>query len=1019
LQNGLYFEKISLANVTLKGFSIKWNDKLNISIEKLRIVPQPTKKHNTITLEQTNHYIQMVQRVTYIFNSINIDTISDGDINGSFNYTSQKNGYITLQTPTLYLKAQLLFQKNILHCKIETLYEKEKDLHLKGNIFINTALAELYCNLHLNLHNDIDLRFLAQSNLVSMYYKVQSNKKITHLKYLIDIAHLPKEVLYWAYTAIDMKNLDILKAYGRIDYNDIKNAYKQCYIQANVNKLNYTYNPELDAIHTHHTELTLQNGIFYIRPKQASSYGMDLKDSWLKIDFTKEEELLTLFLLFDGQLNKNMLHILHTYQINLPFLQHSGSVATNLKIDVNLRTIAVNAHGKFFTKKGNFDYLGMNLNIFNAYIKLDNYNVNINKMYASLKDLAGADVKVAYNAKRAEGIINFSFNKIKTHGINLATHTLKVNYAINPKGDNIYIYPSQWHYDNYTVSLKSMKVPFNIQTLVAIIPTSSFNIKNLANGYLSGNINLKKNIFDFNLDLLKLHTNTLEFTQSNMQFNLHYEHNLIIQSLQDIYFQINTLPCNLKKSTLVFHDKNVTLERTHLTLGNYLQTKLFATYNISTKRAKINLEKINLINPKNNHILYKNNALLLNAKLRSKQILINSTDLNSSFVSNHEGWGLHIYSLAKIAKYSNFLQDYNLTQGSLNLHKYTNKKDIQFQAKITYPYGLLMKKDKAIYNYNIQGTLKENHAISCKINNRVILNYKNKLKIQITNEIIDINQLLLALKTLHSKEKVHNPTKLNILLNTSKTQLYLGNNRYILSDTIALQYYNDILTAQLKHHKGYAGLKYQNNHFHLYGYKFDDVFMTKLLSLSKFYHGNLEFSFNGKLNDYKGVLFLNNTTIKEYRLLNNILAFINTVPSLITFSLPGYDKYGLAVKEGYINFTSKNDIFTISDIYLNSKELKILGRGKASIKNDMIDIILNLKTDLGSNLAKIPLVGYILLDGDSISTTLKITGKLTNPKVASLLAKDIVVAPLNIIKRTLTLPYNLIKNTKNTLNKLK
>jgi hypothetical protein len=111
--------------------------------------------------------------------------------------------------------------------------------------------------------------------------------------------------------------------------------------------------------------------------------------------------------------------------------------------------------------------------------------------------------------------------------------------------------------------------------------------------------------------------------------------------------------------------------------------------------------------------------------------------------------------------------------------------------------------------------------------------------------------------------------------------------------------------------------------------------------------------------------------------------------------------------------------YFFSDIYLNSIELKILGRGDVNLKKNTIDMTLNLKTDLGSNLSKVPLVGYILLDGDTISTTLNITGKLADPKIESLIARDIIVAPINIIKRTLTLPYKLIKDTLEDINDTK
>jgi len=71
---------------------------------------------------------------------------------------------------------------------------------------------------------------------------------------------------------------------------------------------------------------------------------------------------------------------------------------------------------------------------------------------------------------------------------------------------------------------------------------------------------------------------------------------------------------------------------------------------------------------------------------------------------------------------------------------------------------------------------------------------------------------------------------------------------------------------------------------------------------------------------------------------------------------------------------------------------------------------MNLKTDLGSSVSKIPVVGYILMGEDSVSTSLTLNGKLDNPKVNTRVAKDIAIAPWNILKRTFTYPMKLFKS---------
>lgn len=1017
LQNGLYLDQITLYNLHAEGISIKWNEKIDLSVKKLRILPQ-TQEENSFSLEKTNHYIKLVQKVTYLFNSVDIVSIQKQDINASFKYTTQDNGYIKLQTPSLKLDANLVLHKNLFHCHLNSFQEKKNNITVMGDIFIDTNATQLYTQLNCNIHNDANITLFAISDEKQLHYKLTSHKKITNLKPLVEMAHLPKEIFYWAYTAIKMKNVTIDKAYGFIDYDHIKDAYKNIYIHATINKLHYRYNPKLDAIHTRTTELEFAHGIFKIYPKHAYSYGMDLDKSWLYIDFTQPQEMLTLHLLMKkAQLNKDMLHILKTYNIKLPFLQHTGSVQTNLTLRVNLRTIAIQADGTFFVRKGNFDYLGLNIDIFNTKIKLKNYDVTINTMQASIKDFAKANVRVRYNAKYSKGNIRLIFKSLQKEQLKLQTKKLTINYSIHPKGDAITLQKSQWRYKDYNISLEHMKIPFDMKTFTAHIPTSSFTIQNTANGYISGSVNIQKNLADFTIDLLKLHRYGVTLAQSNTQFSLHYDTKTTIKSLQKIYFQVNGSTYMVDNLHLTLDKKIVQIAPTKLSISDYIKTQLSGRYFLDSKKAHITLNRFQLINPINKHILYANNKISLEAQVYNQKVTIKSNDLDSYFVSDHTGWYLDIHNLDKIAQKSAFLQHYKLTQGSIKFYKYTLNDFTQFQADIKYPYTLLRENNKGVKDYIIKGKLKEKGEILFNVNNTIKVDYNDDLTITIDKKILDFHQLILALKTIQNDSQPQKKSP-NIFLKATNTQLYLGNKRYILSDSIDLQYYNHILTAQLLYANGVAGLKYQKNHFHLYGHNFNDAFMDKLLVLSKFYGGNLEFSLNGTLDDYKAVFFINNTTIKEYKLLNNILAFINTVPSLMTFSIPGYDKHGLAVKQAYMQFSAKNGLFDISDIYLDSKELKILGKGKASIKQDMIDIVLNLKTDLGSNLSKIPLVGYILLDGDTISTTLKITGKLTNPKVESLLAQDIAVAPLNIIKRTLTLPFHLFDNTKETLHKL-
>ncbi|MEJ2373823.1 MAG: AsmA-like C-terminal domain-containing protein, partial [Sulfurimonas sp.] len=200
--------------------------------------------------------------------------------------------------------------------------------------------------------------------------------------------------------------------------------------------------------------------------------------------------------------------------------------------------------------------------------------------------------------------------------------------------------------------------------------------------------------------------------------------------------------------------------------------------------------------------------------------------------------------------------------------------------------------------------------------------------------------------TTHFKAKINYPYKL-IIQNGKPLKEYdiIGkiDGRYAVYDFCNVQYHDKILTAQLQHQNGKAGFKLEDQKFHLYGEGFGDQFMEKLFIFSKFKDGKFAFNIDGNLDKFSGTFLIEKSTLMDYVLLNNVLAFINTVPSLVTFSVPGYSKNGLYMNHAYLKFGYEKGIFNIDEMYMDSKELKIFANGKADIKNDTIDMNMNLK----------------------------------------------------------------------------
>ncbi len=1014
LQNGLYLDDISIPNFKAKQLYIKWNEKIDISIKEISIVKKESSPNAEIDYKKIDEYLRNLSFASSWFESITIENIRFNDISASFDYEDKGRGFIVASSPDFYLDASLYFESNFLNMKIKELKDFKRKIKLDGSLFFNPKEIELSTTLNININDDLDAKILVHTDRKKLYYKLIANKKIKDITHLINIANLPKEARYWALDAIEMSYATIDSANGFIEFDKISEAYKNIHIKATANKMNYTYNKKLDSIHTEKTLLEFKDGVLFIYPKEAYSYGMFLDKSWLKIDFSTPQEILTLHLLFDGEINKDMLKILSAYEIDLPFLQRKGKVATNLTLTVNLMTIDVDAKGDFFSKKANFDYLGLNIDVFDAYIKLNNHDVRIDNMRAKYKDMATAEVDVIFDAKASKGVVYFKTEHIAlaNGALLLDKNPINIAYNISPNNDTIDIEKSKWKYENFIVNLDKTTLPFNLDKLLLKLPATYFEIEEMATGLIAGNIPVDTMKLDLTADILKLNYKGIEFSQSYAPLNITYDDKISISTASNILFNIDGSEFDLNNAVVEIGTHSISINSANLlSTDGFLSTEINAFYNTKNGAGIIGLKDLHIEDKNEKNLLYKKEKLVLSFKSAAEGISFHSKELDSKFTITDDEWNAELNSLAKISNYSAFLKDIKLTEGKLSLHKNKSEKSIRFNADIIYPYKLFIKNGKAIKNYKIKGKA-NSKKVSLSINNNINIKINHNIAINIRNSGINMPEVLNLLKDFNTSSSEKNSK--NIILDASNSYLYVGNDRRIISDRMSLQYQNGITTAQLEYKKGDAGFKIDNSKIHLYGENFNDEFMKNLFSLAEFKGGKLNFSMNGTIENYDGLFYITDTTIIDYKMINNILAFVNTVPSLATFSLPGYSKHGLKVHTAYMNFNAQNSIFKVSDFFLDSKEMDILGGGMADLNRDKVDVTLNLKTDLGSSISKIPLVGYILLGDETISTTMKISGKLTDPDVKSLLAKDIVVAPINILTRTLLLPYDLIKKIKDT-----
>jgi hypothetical protein len=290
--------------------------------------------------------------------------------------------------------------------------------------------------------------------------------------------------------------------------------------------------------------------------------------------------------------------------------------------------------------------------------------------------------------------------------------------------------------------------------------------------------------------------------------------------------------------------------------------------------------------------------------------------------------------------------------------------------------------------------------------------HKSKSRLSLTDINIDLKKFLAQeSKSVKKRKKEKKGTKLVIIgkqshlrydaysLHTDSYDVEVKNNGDIKAigstdgDIVKFTKVNDVLTLQALRIKD----KVLHPLINFYGLQEGRYSITKTGVPSKV---------------MKGEIIVEGGVMKGFKAYNNTLAFINTIPALATLHKPGYSSTGFTIESGVVEYRMiKTDKIIFDSIYIKGDSATIVGKGELDLKKKTINIELGIQVarELGKVVGSIPLVGYILVGQDkSITVGLQISGTLDKPKVSVSAAKDILSYPLELIKRTIEAPGQLL-----------
>lgn len=514
------------------------------------------------------------------------------------------------------------------------------------------------------------------------------------------------------------------------------------------------------------------------------------------------------------------------------------------------------------------------------------------------------------------------------------------------------------------------------------------------------------------MQVLKAYDITLPITapNANIVTNLFLNLDLMTHAInvkglfkaQDSEVLLNGIPFFTKTLNVQLNNHIIKVESQNLSYSNLLQSDANFTINTAEHHISGDILIHSLVLADTDILQVSNHSLPFDIDF-SNHASIHLTLPTLNFMANiADSYTFKIENLSHFLPFSKVLRDYKVTNGTMQLEtqNFTHYNGI---FRILTNQVLLL--DKA--TLDPISTMDLSLQYTPQGYNLESQNSLLKLQRDSTTQKIAFKDIVLNLDKL---EDIKSQDTIPIQIKGINSNIIFKELTF-LSDSFEFHLNDNTITGNLKHKNGIADLYKRGNSITIDAREFGDSFINTLAKKHAFSRGR--FFLNANTNE-KGVLVgeakLFNTSLDELSVLQNLMAFIDTIPSLLSFKPPGFNDEGYYLENGTIHFGLNDTFLAIDKLDFNGSSIDIKGQGVLQLESKIIDFNAELITakSLSGIINKIPLVNYILLGKDgTISTAFKISGTLENPKIQTQTTQDIMLAPFNILMRTITSPFEI------------
>ena len=1022
LKRGITFHSFSIANVSVSDFSLQWREKLELVIGSL-VMTKKNEKETAGKIGFSGSTVRSLFQVGRIFSKVSIKELQVAALSGEIHFdqtAKEEPGFLNLHSDDFSFQSTLSFDNKVVLVDITEATAKQLNAKASGKLRFDPEKAIIKGNLTADIAASfpVSIEFIADQNQISFTGK--ENGKITTITPLVDLFGLSHDVQRWIteYLHASRYHLKIFK--GIIPWDKPQTILNTLYAEVEMDNCEYTFAPGLEAVKSSHTDVVFNEGVLAVTPHGSTLYGQDTKNSWLHINFNDPQAfILTAYIITHAQVNEDIAALLKYYHITLPCKQTKGVVDTDLTLTINLHDGQVSSKGLFIINKGEFEADNKRYTVNDVKVSLINSDITLEHGSVSFGKLFTADISGEFSGASESGDFDIVLQQFRqgTKGslfqLDDSEPKPLIHVHIQPDNNSLDVTKSFWKLDAIRMGLAAFSTPFSFAEFSGILPPTLLHLPIGVSANISGPFSLKDSQIKLQCELLQFNLKDMVLENPGISLEVEYKNQLSIRYTEVSHWRINNIRASIHPSEITYEKNISTMKQSHILYGDFFDSEISGSYDRGTHLGDFLLQNLKIKKQDSGHLFTPKSSIPLHVSYKDKNLIINIPDLGLTISSGkNKNWSARFKDLSILHPQSKILQRFKLDAGSLEISSDNDNKIYTFSASIPYRYALLVADNKPVTHYTISGTIGPG-GVTATVNEDLQIVYAKELTITSRAIAYNLPAIIQFVKE-QSGSKEANPTKKRTFLinfDAENSGIYLSEKSQLLADHIHFDNKDGSTSLVLTHQEGEIDIDIAGQEFSLSGNRLNDAFMTAIVPGATFKGGQMSVAAKGSFTDFSALLKIENTNLKKFQTVNNILALLDTIPAFLRFSLPEFTSTGLPVSSAVLGLTCKDGYVLLKSLSLQAPEFDITGNGWIDFNEKTIDIDLNVITRVGANISKIPLAGYVLAgDEKRPSVTLKICGDLSNPKVTHSMFRKVASTPLSILSGILTLPVHLVRS---------